>query len=121
MSSLTISPSEWLLLRCIWDLGAATPVEVAEHLQRRYSRTEGLSSKTVGILLARGVEKGLLQSDRVAAAVRGRPPFRYSAAITKPEALSIILRQFIEAYHLEEGEMAEVLAELMDRSVLRSL
>ena len=108
-----ISPTEWRVLLCVWDLGSATPMEVAGHLEKLFGRSSAFSPKTVGILLARVAEKGLLRAERTpAAAMKGRPPNQYTAAISKTEGLRLILEQFVAAYHLDEGDLVRALEEL---------
>jgi predicted transcriptional regulator len=88
-----LAPTEWLLMRCVWDLGEANPLEVAEHLTHRYCRD--FEAKTVGILLARLVRKGYLRFTP-GLVVRGRPPHVYSPLVTPEAAMRRQVEQFLE-------------------------
>jgi predicted transcriptional regulator len=101
--------TEWLLLSCLWDLRSANPIEVADHLRTRYQRD--LSAKTVGILLGRMVEKGLLRSITGPVPPRGRPALIYFPLISRQDALRRQFQRFIEAHLLGEEDIALLLSE----------
>jgi predicted transcriptional regulator len=111
-----LGPTEWLLMRCIWDLGAANPSEVSEHVKRRYGRP-GLLPSTVGILLARLVEKGYLRSSRgpVQIVGRGRPPHVYTPAIPFDTALRVQVERFLDEHQLGAEMVAELLESLFSK------
>lgn len=104
-----ILPTDWLLLSCLWDLRSANPIEVADHLRTRYKRD--LSAKTVGILLARMVEKGLLRSVTGPVPPRGRPALIYFPLISREDALRRQFQWFLETYRIDEEDVALLLAE----------
>ena len=98
-------------MSCIWDLRAANPPQVAEHLRTRLG--EELSPKTTGIFLARLEEKGYLRSaPGPALAGRGRPPHVYEAVVTREESLRWQLEKFLDD-HLLDADILEVLATLL--------
>jgi predicted transcriptional regulator len=101
--------TEWLLLSCLWDLRSANPIEVADHLRTRYQRD--LSAKTVGILLGRMVEKGLLRSITGPVPPRGRPALIYFPLISRQDVLRRQFQRFIEAHLLGEEDIALLLSE----------
>ena len=111
-----LGPTEWLLMRCIWDLGAANPSEVAGHVSWCYGRAD-LFPRTVGILLARLVGKGYLRSSRgpVQIVGRGRPPHVYTSAIPFDTALRIQLEHFLDDHQLDPERVAEVLDSLVTK------
>jgi predicted transcriptional regulator len=104
-----VIPTEWLLLSCLWDLRSANPIEVAAHLRSRYKRD--LSAKTVGILLARMVEKGLLRSVTGPVPPRGRPALIYFPLVSRQDALRRQFQRFVEAHLIEEEDIAHLLSE----------
>ncbi len=111
---LPLSPTEWRLMACIWELQAATPPQVAEHLRTKLG--EEISAKTAGIFLARLEEKGYLQSvPSPALAMRGRPPHVYSPLITREDALQHQLLKFL-ADHLIDDEDITLLQTLLAQS-----
>src|SRR5262245_57653316 len=102
---LPLSPTEWRLMACIWELRAATAPQVAEHLRTKLG--EEFSAKTVGIFLARLEEKGYLRSaSGPALAVRGRPPHVYSPLEAREAALQRQLRKFLEDHLIEQEDIA---------------
>jgi predicted transcriptional regulator len=101
--------TEWLLLSCLWDLRSANPIEVADHLRSRYKRD--LSAKTVGILLGRMVEKGLLRSVTGPVPPRGRPALIYFPLISRQDALRRQFQRFIEAHLIGEEDLDLLLSE----------
>jgi predicted transcriptional regulator len=111
-----LGPTEWLLMRCIWDLGGGNPSEVSEHVKRRYGRGDLLPS-TVGILLARLVEKGYLRSGRgpVRIVGRGRPPHVYTPAIPFDTALRVQVARFLDEHQLSAERVTEVLESLFSK------
>jgi predicted transcriptional regulator len=108
---------------CIWDLGAATPRQVAEHLLTKLG--EELSPKTVGIFLARlEEEKGCLQSSpSPALATRGLPPYVYEALVSREQSLKWQLERFLDDYLVDEDgfEILETLLSSARISRQRSL
>lgn len=100
-----LSATEWRLMACIWELQAATPPQVAEHLRTRLG--EEVTAKTAGIFLARLEEKGYLRSaPGPALAVRGRPPHVYSPLVTREDALRRQLQKFLEDHLIEDEDVA---------------
>ncbi len=100
-----LSPTEWRLMSCVWDLRAANPPQVSEHLRTRLG--EELSPKTAGIFLARLEEKGYLRSaPGPTLAARGRPPHIYQALVTREESLRRQLEKFIEDYLIDDDGLA---------------
>jgi predicted transcriptional regulator len=108
-----LSPTEWRLMSCIWELRAANPPQVSEHL--RSSLGEELSPKTTGVFLARLEEKGYLRSaPGPSLAGRGRPPHIYQAVITREESLRRQLEKFLED-HLIDDDSLLLLKSLLSR------
>lgn len=101
--------TEWLLLSCLWDLRSGNPIEVAAHLAARYQRD--LSAKTVGILLARMVEKGLLRSVTGPVPPKGRPALIYFPLVSRPDALRRQFQRFAEVHRVDEEDIALLLGE----------
>jgi predicted transcriptional regulator len=97
--SLALTPSEWRLMRCVWDLRAADPPQVAEHLRSTFG--DEVSPKTVGIFLARLEKKGYLRSSPRTAA-RGRPPHVYVPLVAYEDALRQQLEKFLEDHSIDE-------------------
>jgi len=122
-----LSPSEWRLMRCIWEHGPSTPSQVAEYLGL------GLHPKSAGILLARLVSKGFLEFRRAHIPVpgrplqksplRGRPTHVYSALVTFEDSLRAQLQSFLEAHEVDaescRGVLAEFLTEPSQRTTLK--
>lgn len=99
-----LSPTEWRLISCVWDLGMANPPQVAEHL--RTSLGEELSPKSAGVLLARLEAKGYLRSEpEPAPAGRGRPPHFYQAVVTREESLRWQLEKFLEDHLVKAADL----------------
>lgn len=97
-----LSPTEWRLMSCVWDLRSANPPQVAEHLRTKLG--EDLSPKTAGIFLARLEEKGYLRSaPETTPAGRGRPAHIYQPVVTREESLQWQLEKFLED-HLVDAE-----------------
>ncbi|HEX4965105.1 MAG TPA: BlaI/MecI/CopY family transcriptional regulator [Thermoanaerobaculia bacterium] len=107
------SEADWLLLSCIWDLRSANPIEVSEHLRSRYQRD--LSPKTVGILLARLVEKGFLRSVTGPTPPRGRPALVYLPLVSRRDALRRQFRHFVETHWITEEDLAYLEALIEER------
>jgi predicted transcriptional regulator len=102
-----LSPTEWRLMRCVWDLHEANPSQVADYLQNELG--EELSAKTVGIFLGRLEEKGYLRSFLGPAPVgRGRPPHVYSPLISYDAALRRQFQKFLDD-HLVDKDALEAL------------
>ena len=100
-----LSPTEWRLMSCIWDLRAANPPQVAEHLRIRLG--EELSPKTAGIFLARLEEKGYLRSaPGPVLAGRGRPPHIYQAKVTRDESILRQLEKFLEDHLIDNADLS---------------
>lgn len=109
-----LSPTEWRLMSCVWDLEPANPPQVSEHLRTKLA--EKLSPKAAGILLARLEEKGYLRSaPGPALAGRGRPPHIYQAAITREESLRRQLEKFLEDHLIDDEGLALLETLLSDR------
>lgn len=104
---LPLSPTEWRLMRCIWDLQEANPPQVAEYLCTKLG--EELSPKTVGIFLARLEEKGYLRSTPgPALAGRGRPPHIYAPLVTHDAALRRQFNKFLSDHLIDEDTFFEL-------------
>ncbi len=102
---LPLSVTEWRLMYCVWELGAATPPQVAEHLRTRLG--EEVSPKTSGIFLARLEEKGYLRSaPGPSLSLRGRPPHVYSPLVSREEALRRQLQKFLDDHLIEEKDIS---------------
>jgi predicted transcriptional regulator len=100
-----LSPTEWRLMSCVWELEAANPPQVSEHLRTKLG--EELSPKTAGIFLARLEEKGYLRSaPGPALAGRGRPPHFYQAMVTRDESLRWQLEKFLEDHLIDDASLA---------------
>lgn len=101
---LPLSPTEWRLMACIWDLQAATPPQVAERLRTKLG--EEVTPKTAGIFLARLEEKGYLRSaPGPTLAVRGRPAHLYSPLVTRQDALRRQLLKFLDDHLIEDEDV----------------
>lgn len=108
---MLIAPSEFALMRCIWDLGAANAQQVSEHLTKYYAhRNHPLPPSTVGILLARLVRKGYLRSSPGLVG-RGRPPHVYTPIVTWEDAFRLQVERFLDDYKVDAETLAEVLKE----------
>ena len=107
-----LAPTEWVLMRCVWDLGTANAAQVSVHLREHYGR-EDLRSGTVGILLARLVEKGYL-SYRLGLVPRsgGRAPHLYSPRVSFEAALRLVVERFLDDHRIDETTLTEVLGTL---------
>jgi len=102
---LPLSATEWRLMFCVWELRAATPPQVAEHLRTQLG--EKVSPKTAGIFLARLEEKGYLRSaPGPSQAVRGRPPHVYSPLVSREDALRRQLQKFLDDHLIEEKDIS---------------
>ena len=105
---LPLAPTEWLLMRCVWDLGTANALQVSEHLREHYGRSHEPS--TVGILLSRLVGKGYLSRRLVLGLVgRGRPPLVYDPAIPFETGFRAQVERFLNEYQVDAESVAEVL------------
>src|SRR5215210_873609 len=106
---IPLSPTEWRLMRCVWDLREATPPQVADHLRTKLG--EELSPKTVGIFLARLEEKGYLRSSPgPASAVRGRPAHVYSPLVLLEDSLRRQVQKFLDEHRVDKETLETVLA-----------
>jgi predicted transcriptional regulator len=104
-----LSPTEWRLMRCVWDLRQATPPQVADHLRTKLG--EELSPKTVGIFLARLEEKGYLRSSPgPTSAVRGRPAHVYSPSVAHEDSLRRQLQKFLDDHLIDKGTLEAFLS-----------
>src|SRR5215210_6329597 len=111
-----LSPTEWRLMRCVWDLGEATPPQVADHLRTKLR--EELSPKTVGIFLARLEEKGYLRSfPGPTSAVRGRPAHVYTPLVTHEDSLRHQLQKFLDDHLVDKDTLEALLSSDADRPV----
>jgi predicted transcriptional regulator len=109
---LPLTPTEWRLMRCVWDLRAANPPQIAGHLRSAFG--EEVGPKTVGIFLARLAKKGYLRS-APGTAVRGRPPHIYFPLVDYEDALRQQLEKFLED-HLIDDQGRAALEALLGRS-----
>lgn len=101
-----IPPSLWRVLRCIFDLGTANALQIAERLGTRYG--VDVHPKTAGVLLLRLTERGLIRAEPVTFG-RGRPSHLYTATLTKEGALRGQVEAFLRQYRIEEDSELEVL------------
>jgi len=107
MKLLPLSPTEWRLMRCVWDLRTANPLQVVGHLLRVFGVK--ISPKAAGIFLARLEEKGYLCSaPGPAVALRGRPPHIYFPLVTHQDALQWQLQKFLADHLIDEERLALV-------------
>jgi predicted transcriptional regulator len=98
-------------MRCVWDLGTANAAQVSVHLRERYGR-EDLSPRTVGIFLARLVEKGYLGYRLgLVPPGGGRAPHLYSPRVCFETALRLAVDRFLADYRIDGETLAEVLVE----------
>lgn len=105
-----LHPTEWLLMRAVWDLGPSDPITVSEHVRARYGRS--YDPKTTGVLLSRLVVKGYLQVTPMSIP-RGRPRHVYSSLVTFEDALRPIIESFLDNYKID--------AEALDKAIGSSL
>jgi len=108
---MLISPTEFVLMRCIWDLGAANAQQASEHLAQHYGRTNfPLTPSTIGIFLARLVKKGYLRSSPGLVG-RGRPPHVYVPIVTFEDAFRLQIERFIFDCRTDAETLYETLKE----------
>lgn len=99
-----LSPIEWRLMSCVWDLGAANPPQVSEHFRAKLG--EELSPKTAGIFLARLEEKGYLRSaPGPAPAGPGRPPHHFQTMVTREKSLQWQVEKFLDDHLIDEDSL----------------
>ncbi len=105
-----LSPSEWDVLACIYDLRSANPLQVSKQLRLRNLRS--FAPSTCGVLLARVAQKGYLAvtSERQA---RGRPLHIYTPTVPWQIALRRQFEKFLEAYRVDCDEL-ETLATILE-------
>jgi predicted transcriptional regulator len=108
-----LTNSEWILLNCVWDLGTPTAGEVAEHYARKYPRKDfPLGPSTIGILLARLVDRRFLRSTPVPPEGRGRPAHVYEACYPYEKVLRHFVTQILETTKLDAETLARVATSL---------
>lgn len=101
---MTISPSEWEVMRVVW----ASPKSGSNHIVSALQDKQGWSVSTIKTLLARLVEKGYLQTTK-----SGRQ-FQYEALVDQSQAnqdqLVGLLGKICQRQHL--NLLSQVLADL---------
>jgi predicted transcriptional regulator len=105
-----LSPSEWDVLACVYDLRSANPFQVSKQLRLRNLRS--FAPSTCGVLLGRVAQKGYLTvtTERQA---RGRPLHIYTPTVPWQMALRRQFEKFLEAYRVD-GERLETLASILE-------
>ena len=105
-----LSPSEWDVLACVYDLRSANPLQISKQLGLRNLRS--FAPSTCGVLLARVAQKGYLTvtTERQA---RGRPLHIYTPTVPWRMALTRQFERFLEAYRVG-GEGLETLASILE-------
>lgn len=111
--ALVFAPTEWLAMRCLWDLGSGGQAEVAERALSRYGRE--ISPKTVGVLLGRLAARGAVDVEPVRAG-RGRPYHIYTPRIGCDESLRRQLERFLDQYLVDDAQLAVLCEWLKERS-----
>lgn len=101
-----VTPTEWHLMECLWDIGPCTGREATEYL----SAHVGWSRSTTLTLLRRMTEKGLIRCDE-------RQNVRtYSAALGREEAVRQETDSFLNrVYH---GSISQMLTALTHKTPL---
>ena len=112
-SPLLLAPLEWRIMKCVWDLGAADPIEITKHLRTNY-RTEDYNPKTIGVVLLRLLHKGYVQFTAQAAG-RGRPRHVYTPLVTKASVLRMHFDRFLDDYLLDQEDIEALEAYLSER------
>ncbi len=105
-----LSPPEWHILACVYDLQSANPLQVSQQLRRRSLRS--FPPSTCGVLLARVAKKGYLSAEPVRQA-RGRPLHNYTPTLPRRIALGRQFEKFLQNYLLDD-EGLETLASLLE-------
>ena len=109
-----LSPTEWLVMRCIWDLGPSEPNAVSHRLEATYGREYG--PKTASVLLGRLVSKGYL-SFRLGIVPRsGRRPHVYFPLVPLEAALQGLVEKFLGDYRLDPEEFDRAWEEFIDET-----
>jgi len=98
-------------MRCVWDLGSANALEVAEHMYEHYKQREPmLSPSSVGILLSRLVAKGYLRFHLgLVPPGGGRSPHIYSPLVPFEPVMRRQVQRFLDDSKLDAKMVAEVL------------
>lgn len=107
-----LSPGEWAILACVWDLGCANAIEVFEKLRERGLRDYGRPS-TAGTLLARVADKGYLAVE-TQRQDRGRPFHYYRPLVSRETALEWQLEKFFRDHLLTDDDV-EMVASFLAR------
>lgn len=105
-----LSPPEWQILVCVYDLGSANPIEVSQQLRRRCLRE--FRPTTTGVLLWRIANKGYL-SVEPKPQPRGRPLHTYTPTVPWQMALEWQFQKFVDNYLLSD-EALDLLASLLE-------
>lgn len=105
-----LSPSEWDVLACVYDLHSANPLQVSKQLSLRNLRS--FAPSTCGVLLARVAQKGYLSVEPERQA-RGRPLHIYTPTVPWQMALRRQFEKFLEAYRVDD-EGLETLASILE-------
>lgn len=106
-----LGPSEWLIMRCLWDLGRANSVELAEHAATVYGRE--MSANTAATFLSRLVHKGYAafyvpEPNQQ----RGRPAHVYVPTEKREEHVVRQFGKWRDNYLLDESDLRLVQAAL---------
>lgn len=106
-----LSPGEWHVVACVFDLRSANPIQVSAHLAGKYLRKSHPS--TCGVLLARAAAKGYLSVTLERQAHRGRPLHVYAPKLAFQTALVRQFERFLETYLIGD-EGLEILTTLLE-------
>lgn len=100
---ILLGPTEWRIMRSLWDLRSADPVQIAERLRTRYGFD--YSPQAAGIFLRRLAEKGYACFVIAPAVGRGRPRHVYSPLIGEEEALRRQVLRFLQEYLIDDDRL----------------
>lgn len=110
---LLLAPLEWRIMKCVWDLGSADPIEITKHLRTSY-QSEDYSPKTIGVVLLRLLHKGYVEFTAQPAG-RGRPRHVYTPLVTKTSVLRMHFDKFLDDYLLDEDDFEALEVYLAER------
>jgi BlaI family penicillinase repressor len=104
MSETRISDAEWRVVQVVWDHGSATAADVIAALASRAA----WSHRTIRTLLARLVDKGVLQAE----ADGNR--YVYRAAVSRAQCVREEGRSFLD--RVFGGDVAELLVHFVEQA-----
>lgn len=96
-----LSPTEWRLMSCVWDLRAATSSEVSTYLR---NKDQDVPTKRIGIGLYRLETKGYLRSIPGPTSSRGRPPHIYFPLVTYKDGLQRQFQKFLADHGVDADD-----------------